>query len=151
MTSKKNSIVALMTIRKTDGTIITVEVHNTAGHHDFYHWFIKKQGTRRKPTRVSDRNDGQVRYDRPHGLEVLALRFQGAKVKITVRSKRLYRWMVTCSATDLPGYRKVSARITPQTDRPWNVHHKNYGKRGTGLPAFDPSIWKREETHVTHS
>lgn len=104
----RSKIVARMTVRKLDDTRITVEVHSDAGHHNFYHWY-KGKGRGRKFLRHSHRTDGQALFRHPIGLEVLAKRFPHAKVKITILRKRLYKRLLTCDTTALPGYKRVTS------------------------------------------
>lgn len=133
MTRKSNNVVALLTIQKPDGKRLAVEVQTDAGLHDFYHWF-EGYGRARRELRTSARSDGQKTILHPCGLEVIAGRFPQARVKITIRKKKLYRKLLSDSAEKLPGYKPAIIKTHFKAEHSWDhASRPGYGKR----PSWD--------------
>ena len=110
----KSKPVATLTIRHPDGLLVTVEVSPDAGHNNFFRWYRRPAGSRR-------REFLRESYRAPGGLEIIAARCSpGKRTKITIRNKKLYRQLLSCATDQLPGYKPVISKVHfDDTRQPW--------------------------------
>ena len=106
--------VAKLTIRRQNGLLVTIEVSPDAGHNNFFRWYRRPAGIRRREFfRESYRASG--------GLEIIAERCTPDKrTKVTIRNKKLYHRLLTCPTDQLPGYKPViTNNHFDDTRQPW--------------------------------
>ena len=104
-----SKVIARMTVTKTDGKKLIVEVHDDATEYAFYSWYSQDGRKRKRFVRTSHRTDGAERMAQAlrstPGLDLLSARMktnmQIADVKIRILLKRAYKRMTTCSAEKL--------------------------------------------------
>ena len=152
--STKVKVIARMTVTKTDGKKLIVEVHADATEHAFYHWYSQDGRKRKVFFRTSHRTDGaervaQVLRSTP-GLELLAERMKGnaymqvKDIKIRILLKRAYKRMTTCSADQLGTLPKCGPSEYQTGECPakplypvtrFVVHTREYERRKIGLGA----------------
>ena len=121
-TTKK--LVATLTIRHPDGLLVTVEVSPDAGHNNFFRWYRRPAGSRRREL-------FRESYRAPGGLELIAARCTPDKrTRITIRNKKLYQRLLSCPTDQLPGYKPVISKIRfDETTRPWQNTIAVYASR----------------------
>lgn len=124
MAKQKNTVVARMTLTRTNGIKTIVEIHENASFMNFYTWY--RQEGRKVLLRTSNRNDGVAAHWRApfqeKGLDVLAARTTQIMkdvtgVTIKILKKRKYQQMITCTPDQLAGSLPTAPKIAEIIDR----------------------------------
>lgn len=123
MNSKKNNVVARLTVNRANGWKTIIEVHADATFNSFYRYF-RQFGNRRstkEPIRVSNRNDSLKSVNahlQTPGLEAISKKIIASSavfllrsssgemnpvvsIKLRIIQKRLYRKLITCRPDEL--------------------------------------------------